>query len=104
MDKRVCVHNTHIVDHTSIPLTVGMRVMYMEQVDSVGRKVAVNCRLFNDECIGKGLRTSKRDRSRSKCRIRRIKQAFKLAKTRYVASVTYVLFICKGTTKASVRN
>ena len=29
MDKRVFVHNTHIVKYTSIPFTVGMRVIYI---------------------------------------------------------------------------
>ena len=66
--KRIFVHNTHIVNNASMPLKVGMKVMYIEQID-FGRKVAVNCKLCNDECTGKGLHTSKRDRSRSKCRI-----------------------------------
>ena len=70
MDKRVFVHNTHIVDHTSIPITVGMRVMYVEQLDFVGRKVVVNCKISNNECTGKGPHTFARDRSRSKCRRR----------------------------------
>ena len=67
--KRIFVHNTHIVNNAPMPLKIGMKVMYMEQMD-LGRKVAVNCRLSNDECIGKELHTSKRDRSRSTCRIR----------------------------------
>ena len=80
MDKRVFVHNRHIVDHTSIPITVGMRVMYVEQLDFVGRKVVVNCKIFNSGSIGKGPRTHTHthththtftnDRSRSKCRRR----------------------------------
>ena len=72
MDKRVFVHNTHIVNYTAIPLKVGMMVMYMEQMDSVSRKVVVNCKISNNECIGKGPHTSTRDRSRSKCRRRNV--------------------------------
>ena len=66
IDKRVFLHNTHIVSYTSIPFTVGMRVLYVEQVDSLGRKVAVNCKVSNNECTGKSLHIKTRDRSRSK--------------------------------------
>ena len=64
MDKHVFVHNTHIVNNTSIPFTVGMRVMCIEQMDSVGRKVAVNCKLSNNEWTDNSLHGTKRNRSR----------------------------------------
>ena len=70
MNKCVFEHNMHIVNNTTMPIKIWMKVMYMEQVDSVGRNVAVKCRISNNECAGKGPHTSKRDRSRSKCRIR----------------------------------
>ena len=70
MDKRVFVHSTHTVDHPSISLTVGKKVMYIEQVESVSRKILVNCKISNNECTGKGPHTSTRHRSRSKCRRR----------------------------------
>ena len=66
MDKRVFLHNTHVSDRTSIPLTVGTMSVYTEQVDSFGRKVAVNCKVSNNECTGKSLHIKTRDRSRSK--------------------------------------
>ena len=70
MDNRVFVHSTHTADHPSISLTVGMKVMYIEQVESVSRQILVNCKISNSECTGKGPHTSTRHRSRSKCRRR----------------------------------
>ena len=46
MDKRVFLHNTHVIDRTSIQLTVGTMFVYAEQMDSSDKKVAVNFKRF----------------------------------------------------------
>ena len=67
VDKRVYIHNTHVLDRTPIQLMVGSILECTGHLDIRSNKNAAKCKITNNEHAGEKLSAgNKRDRGRSR--------------------------------------